>query len=281
MPKENSDKLLKTLEEKANIIRRHIVRTIAKFGAGHTAPALSYTDIVTALYFHVMQIDPRNPAWPDRDRFILSKGHGCVALYATLAECGFFDVEILDTLCQLNSTLGGHPDMHKVPGIEASTGSLGHGLPIAVGMALAGKHDKKNYRVFAVLSDGECDEGSTWEAAMAASHYKLDNLIAVVDRNRLQCDGWCKEIMDSEPLAKKWSSFGWFVQEIKGHDMRDLLGAFGRTAANKVKPAMIIAHTIKGKGVSFMENQPSWHYRELTTEEAKRALEELSATPRS
>lgn len=270
---------VRILREKANTIRKHIVRMIARAGSGHTAPALSCADILSALYFSVLRLDPNDSQWEERDRFILSKGHGCAAQYAALAEKGFFPVEVLDTFCQLDSILGGHADL-KVPGVEASTGSLGHGLSIGVGMAIAGKVDRRGYRVFVLLSDGENDEGAVWEGAMAASHYRLDNLIAIIDRNRLQVDGWTKDVMNPEPLADKWRSFGWFVQEINGHDMNEILDALDVATATRERPAVIIANTVKGKGVSFMENSVDWHYKALTVEQATQALRELELVER-
>ena len=277
---EQREESIRILQEKAKIVRKHIVRMIAGAGSGHIAPALSCADIISALYFSVLRLDPKDPQWEDRDRFILSKGHGCAAQYAVLAEKGFFPVEVLGTFCRLDSILGGHPDMLKIPGVEASTGSLGHGLSIGVGMAIAGKADRKGYRVFVLLGDGENDEGAVWEGAMAASHYRLDNLIAIIDRNRLQVDGWTEDVMNSEPLIDKWRSFGWFVQEINGHDMNEILDALGVATAPRERPAVIIANTVKGKGVSFMEDNVDWHYGALTPEAATRALRELGLADR-
>jgi len=277
---EQREESIRILQEKAKIVRKHIVRMIAGAGSGHIAPALSCADIISALYFSVLRLDPKDPQWEDRDRFILSKGHGCAAQYAVLAEKGFFPVEVLGTFCRLDSILGGHPDMLKIPGVEASTGSLGHGLSIGVGMAIAGKADRKGYRVFVLLGDGENDEGAVWEGAMAASHYRLDNLIAIIDRNRLQVDGWTEDVMNSEPLIDKWRSFGWFVQEINGHDMNEILDALGVATDPRERPAVIIANTIKGKGVSFMESSVDWHYGALTAETATQALKELELAER-
>ena len=277
---DQSEEATRGLEEKARRVRTHIVRMIAGAGSGHIAPALSCADIVSALYFSVLRLDPGNPQWEDRDRFILSKGHGCAAHYAVLAEKGFFPLEVLDTFCRLDSILGGHPDRLKVPGVEASTGSLGHGLPIGVGMAIAGKVDGRAYRVFVLLGDGENDEGAVWEGAMAASHYKLDNLIAIIDRNRLQVDGWTEDVMNPEPLADKWRSFGWCVQEINGHDMNQIVDALHIATATRERPAVIIAKTVKGKGVSFMEGSVDWHYGVVTAEAATRALRELEVPER-
>ena len=277
---DQSEEATRGLQEKARRVRTHIVRMIAGAGSGHIAPALSCADIVSALYFSVLRLDPGNPRWEDRDRFILSKGHGCAAHYAVLAEKGFFPLEVLDTFCRLDSILGGHPDRLKVPGVEASTGSLGHGLPIGVGMAIAGKVDGRAYRVFVLLGDGENDEGAVWEGAMAASHYKLDNLIAIIDRNRLQVDGWTEDVMNPEPLADKWRSFGWCVQEIDGHDMNQIVDALHIATATRERPAVIIAKTVKGKGVSFMEGSVDWHYGVVTAEVATRALRELEVPDR-
>jgi len=277
---DQSEEATRGLQEKARRVRTHIVRMIAGAGSGHIAPALSCADIVSALYFSVLRLDPGNPRWEDRDRFILSKGHGCAAHYAVLAEKGFFPLEVLDTFCRLDSILGGHPDRLKVPGVEASTGSLGHGLPIGVGMAIAGKVDGRAYRVFVLLGDGENDEGAVWEGAMAASHYKLDNLIAIIDRNRLQVDGWTEDVMNPEPLADKWRSFGWCVQEINGHDMNQIVDALHIATATRERPAAIIAKTVKGKGVSFMEGSVDWHFGVVTAEVATRALRELEVPDR-
>jgi transketolase len=274
------EEAMRGLQEKARRVRTHIVRMIAGAGSGHIAPALSCADIISALYFSVLRLDPGNPLWEDRDRFILSKGHGCAAHYAVLAEKGFFPLEVLDTFCQLDSILGGHPDRLKVPGVEASTGSLGHGLPIGVGMAIAGKVDGRVYRVFVLLGDGETNEGAVWEGAMAASHYKLDNLIAIIDRNRLQVDGWTEDVMNPEPLADKWRSFGWCVQEINGHDMNQIVDALHIATATRERPAVIIAKTVKGKGVSFMESSVDWHYGVVTAEAAMQALRELEVPAR-
>jgi transketolase len=272
--------LIRMLQEKATTVRKHIVRMIAGAGSGHIAPALSCADIVVALYFDVLRLDPRNPQWEDRDRFIMSKGHGCAAHYAVLAEKGFFPLEVLETFCRLDSILGGHPDRRKVPGVEASTGSLGHGLSMGVGMAIAGKVDRRGYRVVVLLGDGETNEGAVWEAAMAACHFKLDNVIAIVDRNRLQVDGWTDEVMNPEPLADKWRSFGWRVQEINGHDMAHILDALHVATAATERPSVIIANTTKGKGVSFMEGSVDWHYGTVTADAAARALQELESADR-
>ncbi len=267
--------LVEELERKALILRRHVVRMTALAGSGHPGGSLSAADIVAALYFCIMRHDPKNPDWPDRDRFVLSKGHACPVVYAALAECGYFPVEELRNLRKLGSFLQGHPDRRKTPGIEVSTGSLGQGLAVANGMALAGKMDGKDYRVFVLLGDGEIDEGSVWESAMAAAHYKLDNLTAILDYNGLQIDGRNEEIMNIEPVAEKWRAFGWNVLEIDGHDMRQILAALSPEQRVEGKPTFIIAHTVKGKGVSFMEWALEFHGKAPTKEQALQALREL------
>ncbi|MCX5909007.1 MAG: transketolase [Deltaproteobacteria bacterium] len=273
-------KLIAQLEDKARHLRKVMVKMMTNAGGGHLGPAMSSTDVATALFFHTMRISPENPTKPDRDRFIMSAGHKCGILYVCLADKGFISPETLDTFLEFDKTLGGHPDMKKIPGVDASTGSLGHGLSIGVGMALAGKYDKLDYRVFVLLGDGELDEGSNWEAAMSASHFKLDNLIAIVDRNRLQIDGTTEEVMALEPLADKWKSFGWAVTDIDGHDMTTIVRTLDHLPLAQGKPTMIIAQTTKGKGVSFMENQLSWHYRAPNKDEAVKALEELDTQGR-
>lgn len=264
------------LEDKAKQIRRHIVSMLAEAGSGHPGGSLSIADIVTALYFEVMKVDPARPDCEDRDRFVLSKGHACPALYAALAEKGFFPVEELQTLRKIDSRLQGHPDMKKTPGVEMSTGSLGQGLAAANGMALAGKLDKKDYRVYVILGDGEIQEGMIWEAAMAAAHYKLDNLTAFLDLNGLQIDGPIQEVMNPEPVADKWAAFGWNVLTIDGHDFEQIIEAVEKAKATKGKPTMIIANTVKGKGVSFMENEVDWHGNAPSKEQAEQALAELA-----
>jgi len=243
--------------------------------ASHVATCLSAADILTILYSGTLRVDPSRPGWPDRDRFILSKGHGCAALYAMLAECGFFPKEWLDTYSQNSSRLASIIRHHGVPGVEASTGSLGHGLSIGCGIAMAGKRDSRDHRVFVLLSDGECDEGSTWEAVLFAPHHHLDNLIAIVDYNKIQAIGTVKEVLDLEPLAAKWRAFGWAVREIDGHDFREIENALLSVPFNVGQPSCIIAHTVKGKGVSFMENQVGWHYKSPDAEQLRQALAEL------
>ena len=266
---------IESLEERAKVIRRHVVRMIAKAGTGHPGSSLSTVDLLVALFYSKLRHNPQQPAWPDRDRFVMSKGHGCPALYAVLAEMGYFSVDKLDTLRQFGSILQGHPCMKTTPGIEISGGSLGQGLSVGLGIALAAKLDKKDYRTYVMLGDGEIEEGQVWEAAMAASHYKADNLCAIIDQNGLQIDGFIHEIMSSYPIPDKWRGFGWHVIEINGHDYNDILSAYDEAEKIKGRPTVIVAKTIKGKGVSFMENQVDWHGKAPSKEEAERALAEL------
>ena len=266
---------IKSLEERAMVIRRHVVRMLAKAGSGHPGSSLSTVDLLVALFYSKLRHNPQQPAWPDRDRFVLSKGHACPALYAVLAENGYFGVDKLDTLRQFGSILQGHPSMKITPGIEISGGSLGQGLSVGLGIALAGKLDKKDYRTYVMLGDGELAEGQVWEAAMAASHYKADNLCAIIDQNGLQIDGFIHEIMSSYPIPDKWRGFGWHVIEIDGHNYKAILSAYDEAEKIKGKPTVIVAKTIKGKGVSFMENQVDWHGKSPSKEEAERALAEL------
>ncbi len=267
--------ILKKLSFKANAVRKHVIEMVYAAGSGHPGGSLSATDILVTLYFHVMNYEPKNPYWEERDRFVLSKGHAAPALYATLAELGVFPVEELLTLRKIGSRLQGHPDMRKLPGIEASTGSLGQGLSIANGMALAAKLDRKLYNVFVMLGDGELGEGQIWEAAMFASHYKLDNLVGFIDRNRLQIDGETEKVMSLEPIIEKWRAFGWEVKEINGHDFEEIIDAVEWAKDVKGGPAMIIAHTIKGKGVSFMEGSVHFHGKPPNDEEYRIAIKEL------
>jgi transketolase len=263
------------LREMATRLRRHIIHMLAKAGSGHPGGSLSAVEFVTALYFGgYLRYDPERPDWPDRDRFILSKGHGVPVLYAALAEAGVIPVEELDTLRAIDSRLQGHPVYGTAPGIEASTGSLGQGLSIGLGIALAGKLDRKGYRVFVLLGDGECQEGQVWEAAMAAGHHRAANLVAMVDYNKFQLDGAVEDIMGVEPFAAKWESMGWAVREIDGHDLRQVTEALD-WALTQDGPACIIGHTVKGKGVSFMENENRYHGVAPSEEELTRALEEL------
>lgn len=269
-------KEINLLEKTANGLRKDVIKMICESKSGHPGGSLSIADIMTALYFSEMNIDPKNPKMEDRDRFVLCKGHAAPILYATLAAKGFFDKELLMTLRKYGSPLQGHPDMKKVNGVDISTGSLGQGLSIANGMALAGKLDKKDYRVYAILGDGEQQEGQVWEAAMTAAHYKLDNVCAFADSNNLQIDGNVSDVMGVAPLDKKWEAFGWHVITINGHDFNEIFAALDEARATKGKPTMIIAKTIKGKGVSFMENVASWHGSAPSVEQRDKALEELS-----
>ncbi len=266
---------VRQMEAIAKKLRRHIISMTGKAGSGHPGGSLSAVEIVTALYFSVLRHNPKDPQWPDRDRFILSKGHVAPLLYAALAECGYFPVEELSTLRQLDSRLQGHTDRKVTPGVEMSAGSLGQGLSFAVGVALAGRLNLQEYEVYALLGDGECDEGQVWEAAMAASHFKVDNLVAIVDNNGQQIDGWNRDVMNLEPFNKKWQAFGWHVIEVDGHDFTQLIDAFNQAKLVKGQPAVIIAHTIKGKGVSFMENNPDFHGKAPTAAEVAIALKEL------
>ena len=268
-----SSKLIKNLHKRALSIRKHVVDSIYLAGSGHPGGSLSITDILTCLYFHEMNHDPKNPKMETRDRLVLSKGHSAPALYATLAEAGYFEVKALKKLRKINQFLQGHPSI-SVPGVEMSTGSLGQGLSVGIGMALAGKLDKKDYHVFVILGDGEIDEGQIWEAAASASHFKLNNLIAILDRNGLQIDGPTEEIMSLEPIPLRWKAFGWNVLEIDGHDIEEILMSFDK-AKKSMRPTIIIAHTIKGKGVSFMEGTLSFHGKSPTKEQWIKALSEL------
>ncbi len=266
---------IKSLEERAKIIRRYVIKMLAKAGSGHPGGSLSAVDLLVVLFYNKMRHNPQQPKWQDRDRFILSKGHGCPALYAILADMGYFSVDKLETLRQFGSILQGHPCMKTTPGIEISSGSLGQGLSVGLGIALAAKLDKKDYRTYVMLGDGEIEEGQIWEAAMAASHYKAENLCAILDQNELQIDGFTHEVMSSHPISAKWRSFGWHVIEINGHDYESIIDAYNEAEKIKERPTIIVARTIKGKGVSFMENQVDWHGKAPTKEEAEKALAEL------
>lgn len=271
MPIENIEELKKI----ANTLRKDIIRMTGAAGSGHPTSSLSAVEILTTLYFRILRHDPKNPHWPDRDRFVLSKGHGAPGLYAALARSGYFPVEQLMTLRKLDSPLQGHPERHRLGGVEASTGSLGQGISIGIGMALSAKLDRKDFRVYVLTGDGECDEGQVWEAALFAGNHHLDNLTVIVDYNKLQQDGWVKEIQDLEPLADKWRAFKWHALEIDGHDLEQVAKAFSEAKATRGKPTAIIAHTVKGKGVSFMENRPELHGIPPTPEQVEQALKEL------
>ncbi|EGW37124.1 transketolase [Desulfosporosinus sp. OT] len=263
------------LKRVANVLRQDIISMLVTSKSGHPGGSLSAAEIVTTLFFREMRINPQEPRWADRDRFVLSKGHAAPVLYAALAEKGYFPKQELQGLRQAGHMLQGHPDMKKTPGVDMSTGSLGQGLSAANGMALAGKLDGKDYRVFALLGDGEMAEGQVWEAAMAAAHYKLDNVTAILDLNGLQIDGTTDSVMCSTPLTDKWRSFCWQVIEVDGHDVDALLAAFAEAKQVKGKPSIIIAKTVKGKGVSFMENQAGWHGNAPSVEQGEQALKEL------
>ena len=263
------------MEAVARRLRRHIISMIGRAGSGHPGGSLSAVEIVSTLYFKVLRYNPHEPDWPERDRFVLSKGHAAPLLYATLAECGYFPVEELSTLRQLDSRLQGHTDRTLTPGVEMSAGSLGQGLSFALGVALAGRLNSQQYRVYVLLGDGECDEGQVWEAAMASAHFKMDNLVAIVDRNEQQINGWTRDVMNLEPFNSKWQSFGWHVIEVNGDDFAQLIEAFDRAKLVKGQPTIIIAHTIKGKGVSFMENNPDFHGKAPSAAQVEQALKEL------
>jgi len=266
---------IEELKRMAGAIRCDIIEMICTAGAGHPGGSLSATDIVTALYFRVMRIDPANPRWPDRDRFVLSKGHACPVWYSALAERGYFDKKHLATLRRMGSILQGHPDMHKCPGIDMTVGSLGQGISAGLGMALAGKLRRKDYHVWVVVGDGESQEGSVWEAAMAAPKWKLDNFTVIVDRNHLQNDFCVDDEMPVEPLADKWRAFNWHVETIDGHSMEQVVAALEAAHERKGIPTAIIAETVKGKGVSFMENVADWHGKAPCVSEADQALCEI------
>ena len=271
----------KTLEELQAIamrVRREIVVMIGEAKSGHPGGSLSAVEILVELYFDFMRIDPKNPKWPDRDRFILSKGHAAPVLYAVMAEAGYADTPLdkLNTLRKLGSVYQGHPDVRFLPALEGSTGSLGEGLSMGIGMALSAHLDGRKSRTFVVLGDGEIQEGQIWEAAMFAGFHKVDNLVAIVDYNQIQLDGFVKDIMGLEPLADKWRSFGWHVVEVYGHDIAALQNAFGEAASMRGKPTCILAHTVKGKGVSFMEGNPKFHGTAPTQDECAKALQELA-----
>lgn len=267
---------IKALKRKAIKIRKDILTMLEKSGSGHTGGSLSLVEILIALYDSVAKHDPKNPGWKKRDKIVLSKGHGCPALYAVLADYGYFPCEELWSLRKMGSRLQGHPQI-GLPGIEASSGSLGQGLSIAGGMAFANRMDGIKSRVYCIMGDGETNEGQIWEAAMTASHHKLDSLCGIIDFNKMQIDGFCSEVMGLEPYADKWRGFGWHVIEADGHDFNSLLDAFHKAKLIKDKPQIVIAHTVKGKGVSFTENQVRWHGIAPKKEELEKALAELNS----
>lgn len=269
------NKIYDELREKARKVRINALKAIYNANSGHPGGSLSSADIITALYFEVMNIDPKNPKMADRDKFVISKGHAVPALYAALGERGFYDVEEMMSLRQVNSAFQGHPNMNKVPGIEMSTGSLGQGFSASVGMAVAGKIDNNRGRIYVLTGDGELQEGIIWEAAMQAAHRKLDNLTAIVDLNGLQIDGNVSDVKAVAPVDEKFRSFGWNVINVDGHDFKELIEAFEKAKESQGKPTAIIAHTHKGKGVSFMEDQAGWHGKAPNLEELKQAIKEL------
>lgn len=250
-----------TLDEQSRYLRRLAVRALDKGERGHIGSTMSLIEILSVLYNDILRYRPSEPRWAERDRMILSKGHGCIALYVVLAEKGFFPVETIDTFCRRDSILGGHPESNKIPGVEASTGALGHGLSIGVGMALAARIAKRDSRVFVVMGDGEINEGSVWEAALSAGKHKLSNLTAIIDYNKIQSAGLTRDIQDLEPLADKWRAFGFAPVEVDGHDRAALRRAFEATPLEADRPTAIICHTVKGKGIPFAEHDPNWHHK--------------------
>lgn len=268
-------KNLEELKQITTTIRKDIVKMLTESASGHPGGSLSAVEILTTLYFNEMNIDPEKSKNPNRDRFVLSKGHAAPVLYSALARRGFFDVEELKSLRKLGSILQGHPNMNEVPGVDMSTGSLGQGISAAVGMAIAGKIDKKDYRVYTLLGDGELEEGQVWEASMAAAQYKLDNLTAFIDYNGLQIDGPIQEVMSAEPISDKFRAFRWNVIEVDGHSIEQLLDAIETAKSTKDKPTVVVCKTVKGKGVSFMENEAGWHGTAPNVEQCQKALNEL------
>lgn len=266
---------IKELEKMANKVRKGIIEAVYSNKSGHPGGSLSIADILTVLYFNQMNIDEKKPKWEERDRLVLSKGHCSPALYSCLANRGFFSIEDLKTFRNINSYLQGHPDMKKIPGVDMTTGSLGQGLSAANGMAIAGKMDKKDYRVYCILGDGEIEEGQVWEAAMTSNKYKLDNLCVIVDNNNLQIDGTIEEVMSPYPIDEKFKSFGFQIIKIDGHNIKEIVDAFEVAKNVKGKPVCIIAKTIKGKGITYMENQVGWHGKAPNEEQYKEAIEEL------
>lgn len=265
---------IKELEKMAKKLRYDIVMMIGTGKPGHLGGSCSIADLMAVLYFYKMRIDPKNPKWPDRDRFVISKGHAVLAQYAALANLGYFPMEELSTLKELGSKLQGHPEMLRMPGLEANTGSLGQGISVSCGIALAGKLDKKDYRVYCIMGDGEIAEGQVWEASMTASYYKLDNLVAILDKNRIQAMGPIEKRYDTNPHPEKWRAFGWHVIEIDGHSIKEIIAAFDEAEQTKGKPTMIVAHTVKSKGVPFAEDKAQFHHGIMTKEqyETARAL---------
>lgn len=279
--KEHKEEFIRKLELTAVKIRKHVIEMLYRAKSGHPGGSLSAVEAIVTLYFHHMRHNPKNPLDPNRDRFVLSKGHAAPTLYAVLAECGYFEIKELYLLRQINCMLQGHPVCTHIPGIEASTGSLGHGLSFANGIALAGKLDKKEYRVYVIIGDGETNEGQIWEAATSASHYKLDNLTALIDRNFLQIDGNTEDVLRLESVRDRWSSFGWHVLEVDGHDIEEIIDALLIGNGHKNQPTMIILNTVKGKGISFMENNIDFHGVPPNEMEYKLAMKELENTQKA
>lgn len=270
-----------SIEILANKLRHHVLNMTHKAKSSHVGTCMSMIELLAVLYTHILRVDPEHPGWPDRDRFILSKGHGAAALYAILAESGFFPLEWLETFYQNGSRLAGHVTYRGIPGIEFATGSLGHGLSVATGMALVAKREQKDYRVFVMLSDGECDEGSTWEPVLFAGHHHLENLTVIVDYNHIQSLGTVPEVLDLEPFADKWRSWNWAVREIDGHDCDAIKSTLQNLPFEAGRPNCLIAHTVKGKGVSFMENKLLWHYRSPQGSEYEAAVKEITEAGQS
>jgi transketolase len=265
-------KVRSALDARSVELRREILRIVHSSRRGHINSAFSLVEILRVLYDDVLRVDPARPDWPDRDRFILSKGHGCLALYPVLAEKGFFPKEHLATFCASGSILGGHPQAGKVPGVEASTGSLGHGLPIGVGFALNARLDGRDYRTFVLLGDGECDEGSVWEAALCAGKHRLASLTVLVDYNKMQCYGTTREVQDLEPFAAKWRAFGFATREVDGHDVRALRRLLRATPFDERKPSAIVCHTVKGRGIPKLEENAGWHHKSKISDEEMQSL---------
>jgi transketolase len=268
---------MEELKQKSVIMRKQIIDMLTLAGSGHPGGSLSAVELITVLYFTKLRHNPRDPLWPDRDRMVFSKGHGCPLWYAVLAECGYFPKEELRTLRKFGSILQGHPDKLRTPGVDISSGSLGQAFSAACGMAAAGKIDKKDYRIYVLLGDGEIQEGQVWEAAMSASHYKLDNLCAILDYNGFQIDGRTADVMNIEPLTNKWEAFGWNVISIDGHDINQITSAYNKAEKTKEKPTIIIAKTVKGKGVSFMEHTSDWHGKTPNKDESEKAMKEITS----
>lgn len=269
--------LIRALDERAYQLRRDVLEMVAQAGSGHPGGSLSSAEIVACLFFYKMRYDAQNPAWPQRDRFILSKGHAAPVLYAALARAGYFPLDDLARLRKLGSHLQGHPDQRMTPGVEVSTGSLGNGFSFAQGAALAGKLDGASYRVYALIGDGEMDEGQVWEAALFAAHHRLDNLTALVDVNRIQNDTFVADTLETEPIVDKWRAFGWQTLDVDGHDVREVVAALDQATATTGRPTVIVCRTVKGKGVAFMEHNPDWHGKAPTREQLAQALAELEA----